>query len=124
VFSIGHYCSYCLGAHACGLIIASVILWKRPLGNRSTAAFSTASLAGVALLIGGQVLTPPPQTFHIEYHASTGQVAPRISPERPVRAEETDSEVFESPLAEDTADDVFEAPVDDGDIFEAPAFDD
>lgn len=124
VFSIGHYCSYCLGAHSCGLIIAIAILWKRPLGTRSTAAFSIASMAGIAVLIGGQLLTPPPPTFHIEYHASASQIAHRISPERPNRADETDSEVFEPPVLEASDDDVFEAPVSDDDIFEAPAFDD
>lgn len=133
VFAIGHFCSYCLGAHACGLIIATMILWKRPLGTRPTAAFSTASMAGVAVLIGGQILTPPPPTFHVEYHASTGRVAATIEPERPSQRDKSSSAETESPVTEAPNDsdvfeapgeDVFEAPAVDDDVFEAPTFND
>lgn len=116
VFAIGHFCSYCLAAHACGLLIAAAIIWKRPLGTRPTAAFSGFSAAGVLVLIGGQLLTPPPPTFHTEYHASSDQIAARI---RPDPIDSHDSDVFESPDA-----DVFEAPDFDDDVFEAPAFGD
>jgi uncharacterized membrane protein len=115
IFAIGHFCSYCLAAHGCGLLVSALILWKRPLGTRPTAAFSTVSAAVVCVLIGGQLLTTPPPTFQTEYHASADSVAARILPDG---AEEADSDVFESPDA-----DVFEAPDFDDDVFEAPTFD-
>ena len=114
IFAIGHFCSYCLAAHGCGLLVAALILWKRPLGTRPTAAFSAVSAAAVGVLIGGQLLTPPPPTFQTEYHASADPVAARILPDG---ADEADSDVFESPDA-----DVFEAPDFDDDVFEAPTF--
>ncbi len=115
IFAIGHFCSYCLSAHACGLLIAATILWKRPLGTRPTAGFSTLSAASVGVLIGGQLMTPPPPTFQTEYHTSSDSVAARILPDATAEA---DSDVFESPDA-----DVFEAPDFDDDVFEAPTFD-
>ena len=116
VFAIGHFCSYCLAAHSCGLALATAILWKRPLGTSRTAAFSLVSAAGVSVLIGGQLMTPPPPTFHTEYHVSVDQVSARIQPSM---IHESDSQVSESPDA-----DVFAAPDFDDDVFEAPAFDD
>ncbi len=115
VFAIGHFCSYCLAAHACGLLIATLIIWKRPLGTRRTTAFSTCSMTCVSVLIGGQLLTPPPPTFHTEYHASSDRAAGTMSPDLVVNP---DSEVFMSPDA-----DVFEAPDFDNEIFEAPSVD-
>lgn len=116
VFAIGHFCSYCLAAHACGLLIASLILWKRPLGMKHTATFSGCSAVCVAVLIGGQVLTPPPPTFRTEYHVSDDRSATNISTDL---SGLSDADVFQSP---DT--DVFEAPDFDDDIFEAPVVND
>ena len=115
IFAIGHFCSYCLAAHACGLVIATTILWKRPLGNRPTVAFSAISAAGVAVLIGGQLLTPPPPTFHTEYHASADRIAALV---KTSTDNKSDSQAFESPDA-----DVFESPDFNDDVFESPAFD-
>jgi hypothetical protein len=67
------------------------------------------------VLIGGQLLTPPPPTFHTEYHVSTDQAGSTISPEL---VEKTDSEIFMSPDA-----DFFEAPDFDDEIFKAPVVD-
>lgn len=124
VFVIGHFCSYCLVAHACGLVIAGTLLWKRPLGTGLTAKLGSLSAAGVTALIGGQLLTPEPQTFLEEFHVSADPVAARISP----APGDTESEIFEAPgedIFEAPSDDVFEAPsFDDDDIFEAPTFDD
>jgi uncharacterized membrane protein len=106
VFAIGHFCSYCLAVHACGLLIATLIIWKRPLGTGRTAAFSTCSAVCVSVLIGGQLMTPPPPIFHTEYHVSADQIAATISPDL---AGTSDPEIFMSPAA---------------DVFEAPGFDD
>ncbi|MDA0284051.1 MAG: vitamin K epoxide reductase family protein [Planctomycetota bacterium] len=116
VFAIGHFCSYCLAAHACGLLIATVILWQRPMGTGSTIKFSAVSAAGVAVLIGGQLLTPPPPTFQIEYHASA---VPKSAHLPPGLVDKGDSQLFAAPDA-----DVFEAPDFDEDVFEAPTLDD
>ena len=116
VFAIGHFCSYCLAAHACGLLVATLIIWKRPLGTSRTVAFSTCSLACVFVLVGGQLLMPPPPTFHTEYHASADQNGATISSDRVSLSR---SEVFASPDA-----DVFAAPGFDDDVFEAPSVDD
>jgi uncharacterized membrane protein len=115
VFAIGHFCSYCLAAHACGLLIATLVIWKRPLGTRRTITFSTCSAACVSVLIGGQLLTPPPPTFHTEYHVSADKTAGTMSPDSGVKL---DSEVFLSPDAG-----FFEAPDLDDEIFEAPVVD-
>ncbi|NQV26774.1 MAG: vitamin K epoxide reductase family protein [Rhodopirellula sp.] len=116
IFAIGHFCSYCLAAHTCGLLIATLLIWKRPLGTSRTAAFSTCSVACVFVLIGGQLLTPPPPTFHTEYHVSAHQTGPTMSPDL---VDAPDSEIFMSPDAN-----LFEAPDFDDQIFEAPVIDD
>lgn len=66
VFVLNHLCSYCLVAHACGIIAASIVLWKRPIGFTGMKAVSLVSLAGVAVMIGGQLLGEDPKTFRIE----------------------------------------------------------
>ena len=109
VFVIGHFCSYCLVAHVCGLTIAGMILWKRPLGGRSTAAMSGISLAGVLGLIGGQLLTPEPQNWEAEYHVVESSV-------------ESGVRLDQSPDSADAA--VFGAPeLESEEVFAAPSFD-
>jgi hypothetical protein len=68
------------------------------------------------VLIGGQLLTPPPPTFHTEYHVRADQIAAGVQPSM---VNESDSQAFESPDA-----DVFEPPDFNDDVFEAPVFDD
>ncbi|MCP4173502.1 MAG: thioredoxin domain-containing protein [Fuerstiella sp.] len=66
VFELEHLCQYCLGAHSCGLILAGIILWKRPLGNWQTSAWSGASMAAVAVMITAQVTSEEPDLFVVE----------------------------------------------------------
>ena len=66
VFALKHLCSYCLVAHGCGLVAASAVVWLRPIGLAGMKTISIASLAGVAVLIGGQLLTQAPKTYRIE----------------------------------------------------------
>ncbi len=47
VFALGHLCAYCLGAHACGLLLMLAIVWKAPLGARMTAKLASLSVLGV-----------------------------------------------------------------------------
>lgn len=98
VFELEHLCAYCLGAHACGIILAAIVIWKRPLGGMMTSSLASVSVAGVAALIAIQVNSEPPESFVVE----------TFDDSEPVLA---DSE-FSSPDA-----DVFGAP----DTFEAPA---
>ena len=80
VFVLNHLCTYCLVAHTCGLVAASVCIWLRPIGFAGMKMISIASIAGVVVLIGGQLFTETPKTYRIEQH-----VAPAAS----------DVEVFE-----------------------------
>jgi len=68
VFAVGHICAYCLAAHACGLALCLAILWKRPMGARTTTRLSGVSAFGVSALIVGQAFSTPPATFKIEVH--------------------------------------------------------
>lgn len=111
-FVIGHLCSYCLAAHACGLAIAGTILWKRPLGGRSTAAMSCVSFAGVLGLIGGQLLSPEPPKWEAEYHVVESSSEPGVRSAQSTATE--DASVFAAPEFE--AEDVFEAPSFDDDL--------
>jgi len=66
VFKLEHLCAYCIGAHSCGLILAGIVIWKRPLPFRMTAGLSGASLAGIAVLITSQTMSSEPDSFVIE----------------------------------------------------------
>ena len=66
VFAVQHLCSYCLVAHACGLLTATILLIKRPFGVKSMIRVAGLSFVGLGLLIGGQFLTKPPATYEIE----------------------------------------------------------
>lgn len=107
VFVIKHLCIYCLIAHSCGLILAGIVLIRRPLGNRSTSSLGGVAAFGAAVLIVGQILTPPPQTFIVE-HFDVEQDAGQMT-EAPTGA--ADNDLFAAPG------DVFSAP---GDVFAAP----
>ena len=66
VFVLKHLCTYCLAAHACGLVAAAVVIWLRPVGSANISLGSLASVAGVTALIGGQLMTEAPKTYEIE----------------------------------------------------------
>ncbi len=70
VFALRHLCVYCLAAHSCGLVLCALLIWKRPLGNRTTARLAAVSVLGIALLIGTQVLSAPPPTYTVQHYAS------------------------------------------------------
>lgn len=66
-FVIEHLCSYCLAAHVCGIAIALIIMWNRPLGTRMTVMCGLVSLFGFILLASGQILFQPPTYQTIEF---------------------------------------------------------
>ena len=90
VFVLKHLCTYCLVAHACGLVAAAVVLYLKPIGFIGMRAISIASLAGVVVLIGGQLLTEPPKTYKIEEY------------EAPADTIEVEVFEFEAPVATET----------------------
>ena len=87
VFVLKHLCTYCLVAHACGLIAAAVVLYLKPIGFVGMKTITIASLAGVIVLIGGQLLTEAPKTYRIEEY------------EAPVDTSEVEVFEFEAPSA-------------------------
>ncbi|KAA1261995.1 Vitamin K epoxide reductase family protein [Rubripirellula obstinata] len=61
-----HICLYCMLAHACGLIAAATMVVAGPLRPKSARVIAAVSVAGLMILVGGQMLTRPPATFQIE----------------------------------------------------------
>lgn len=65
VLVIGHLCKWCLVAHSCGLAIAGIILWHRP-ASPNTFRLSAVAVAGIAVLVGGQLAYAPPKFEIVE----------------------------------------------------------
>jgi uncharacterized membrane protein len=102
VFAVGHLCAYCIAAHLCGLALSLAVVWKQPLGARTTGQLGGLSLMAVALLIGTQVFTAPPPTFKVENYpsdaASNATTAPIASAAGSKQQEKKRAvEVFEPP---------------------------
>jgi uncharacterized membrane protein len=70
VFAVGHLCMYCLAAPLCGVALCVAVLWKRPLGTRTTARLAGISVLGVSLMLAAQVFSAPPQTFQVERYST------------------------------------------------------
>ena len=71
VFSIGHFCPYCLIVHSCGILLAVIVAWNCPLDLFS---LSNSSVIGIVLsgsLVAMQAFGPVPETFEIETHDSS-----------------------------------------------------
>jgi hypothetical protein len=52
------FCGYCTLVHGLGLVLAVLLWWRAPLSRRRALALTGAGLAGVVLLIAGQVWGP------------------------------------------------------------------
>lgn len=94
LFALGHLCSYCLVAHACGLVATATVLWTRPVGSSGLKLAAALSVVGVAVLVGGQLLTAEPETFRIQTFET-----PATKPE----VFEFEAPVFEAPPALDVS---------------------
>ncbi|HMO14755.1 MAG TPA: vitamin K epoxide reductase family protein [Pirellulaceae bacterium] len=117
VFSVEHLCPYCLGAHSCGLALAGIMLWKQPLGAKSTMFAGSLALFSVAILAVTQTFVKPADSFDIEKWDDVNS-----------KPEATFEAPFDAP-ADATFEAPFEAPSDSGDttpeqdrLFEAPPF--
>lgn len=90
VFSIGHFCPYCLLVHSCGVLLAAAAWWNRP---RDVFSLTNSSAIGLALsgsLIAMQAFGTVPDTFEIETHD------PAVLP---MKFDPLDADaLFESPL--------------------------
>lgn len=105
VFAIGHLCPWCIGAHLCGLGIAATLLWSRPLGRRVPRLPLALALAGVTMLIAGQIVAEPPQSFEVQRFEPVS--APQAGSEPGVELDSSEPAVFAAPVLEPP---VFEAP--------------
>ncbi len=100
VFVLKHFCSYCLAAHACGVIAAVIALWKIP-HKMNVLKFATPMAAiGMAVLVVGQINQSDPEKFRIETFEVVPVVetfdAPFLAPTENA-SDDTDSAVFEAP---------------------------
>ncbi|WP_160148091.1 vitamin K epoxide reductase family protein [Rubripirellula obstinata] len=66
VFSIGHFCPYCLVVHGCGLLLAAGVWWNHPEKRSSMVRNLTAGVALSGSLIAIQAFGPVPDTFEIQ----------------------------------------------------------
>lgn len=103
LFVIQHFCSYCLVAHGCGLIMASVVFWKQTVGARSMKLISSFSVVGIGFLICGQLIAKPPATYSIEtFEMPTAEPETfEFSAPATSTGQETDAPLFEAPITND-----------------------
>lgn len=103
VFSVGHFCIYCLTAHLCGVAICLAVVIKAPLGGRTTAKLAGLSVLGVSVFISAQLFSAPPPTYKVEYFPApavkSDSAPPATNAEHKSNHQEKSSapEVFEAP---------------------------
>lgn len=100
LFVVQHLCAYCLAVHACGLVLAGLVMvsWNRLLVPARKFVAITAGVAPVLLVAGIQMASEPPPTYTIE------NTAPSTASNN---AQESQGSVFEAPVSRPT---VFQAP--------------
>ena len=117
IFALEQLCSWCLGAHACGLIICGLVLWKNPLGAQTTWRLTFVGMLSVTVLITGQVLTPAPSTHETVRFNDQSTAVGTDDPGDSLDGEITD-DIFTAPenIFEAPAENLFEAPSDVSDV--------
>ncbi|QEG21285.1 vitamin K epoxide reductase family protein [Mariniblastus fucicola] len=76
VFVLEHLCPWCLGAHACGLLIATAVLVSRTrIALPPLAAVSSLAAAGLAVMIGVQVNSEEVQMYETIDYVPTANAA-------------------------------------------------
>jgi uncharacterized membrane protein/protein-disulfide isomerase len=90
VFSIGHFCPYCLVVHGCGFLLATAVLANRPRDGWSVPKTLATGFMIAGTMVAIQALGPVPDTFVIETHEPS---------EAPIDVDPLGGdELFESPL--------------------------
>ena len=116
VFVLKHLCSYCMAAHACGLIVGVMAVWKLPVSIGMKKALAAISLAGIAVLASIQISSAEPPKYKIDTYTP---VETKQSEAEAVTFESPGSdsgELFSAPGDSDSTEgaDVFAAPMEDG----------
>lgn len=65
-FVLEHFCPWCLGAHACGLLLCIGTLCFSPLAGRVKGMCASLGFTGTLGLVVIQLMTPAPQSYIIE----------------------------------------------------------
>ena len=125
-FVLEHFCIYCLTAHACGLLISILILTNLRIDFRLGGAMGSIAMAGLAVLILGQVIGPAPKTYTIEEYQDQAISIPLEVPVEQISNEQA-LDIFSAPTEDLNDADIFMAPTDekliDETIFNPPTED-
>jgi uncharacterized membrane protein len=81
IFEIKSYCYYCMTVHACGLIIAFIVLTKAPfkrLNSRSASIAIAAAIASVAVIVAGQLYAGRDSDYRPPSVAEPAQTRPQV----------------------------------------------
>ena len=117
VFVLKHLCSYCMGAHVCGLIVGILAIWKLPVAPGLKRKLAGIGFAGIAALASIQFASAEPQTYKIDTFApaSDGQTD-QLEPAANDANSEEAGDIFSAPGESESADDpdIFSAPVETG----------
>lgn len=95
LFLLRHLCPYCLGVHACGLVMAGMVAFRTPAGKEPTRRLAVAAILGVAILIVSQITLAAPETFELIEHQPGN-----VGLESPSKVDPAKDDIFESPLIE------------------------
>ncbi|APZ91840.1 vitamin K epoxide reductase family protein [Fuerstiella marisgermanici] len=98
LFSVEHLCPYCLAVHTCGLLLAAVMVVKRPAGQKMTYISAAAGMVAVGALVTTQLLTPPPEKFEIIEYNSPAVIPPSSSDADAIQQQTP--ELFEAPISQ------------------------
>lgn len=105
VFVLKHFCSYCLVAHACGIVAAVIAVWKIPNSKDILKFAAPLAAIGIAALVVGQIYQAEPEKFRIETFEAVPVMsetfdAPFAAPTESVSegSDSSDSAVFEAPV--------------------------
>ncbi len=103
-----HLCPYCLGVHACGLVMAGLIAWKAPAGRSMTRRLAALAILPVGFLVVSQILMQERENFElIKHDPGNAEFVPAstIPQSGNSKTNEHADQIFESPL--------FESPITD-----------
>ncbi len=122
VFVLDHLCSYCMGAHACGLLIGALAIWKLPVAAVMKKKLAGVALAGIAVLACIQIASAEPPTYKIKTFAPAVDTKSNSMEDSVEGSQIESSDVFSAPGGSEASEDsdIFSAPVDDGASFWRP----